>query len=154
MNRLRRLFRPGIAHEVASALAFRQSEQARFGTDRPLSSLLTEYLIMIHHGRVRKVLRDEIPRFPKDAKDNDTVRGVVHGSDIPAVIIDGKSLGCASLSTDCRRMGRDTAGHESYTRNVLRLLEHYGPFQLAFFEAVFRAADVRASIAAAQKPNA
>jgi CRISPR-associated endonuclease/helicase Cas3 len=154
VNRLRRLFRPGIAHEVASALAFRQSEQARFGTDRPLSSLLTEYLIMIHHGRVRKVLRDEIPRFPKDAKDNDTVRGVVHGSDIPAVIIDGKSLGCASLSTDCRRMGRDTAGHESYTRNVLRLLEHYGPFQLAFFEAVFRAADVRASIAAAQKPNA
>lgn len=154
VNRLRRLFRPGIAHEVASALAFRQSEQARFGTDRPLSSLLAEYLIMMHHGRVRKVLRDEIPRFPKDAKDNDTVRGVVHGSDIPAVIIDGKSLGCASLSTDCRRMGRDAAGNESYTRGVLRLLEHYGPFRLAFFEALFRAADVRASIAASKKPNA
>ena len=154
VNRLRRLFRPGIAHEVASALAFRQSEQAHYGTERPLSSLLMEYLIMMHHGRVRKVLRDEIPRFPKDAKDNDTVRGVVHGSDIPAVIIDGKSLGCASLSTDCRRMGRDTAGNESYTRGVLRLLEHYGPFRLAFFEAVFRATDVRASKAASKKPNA
>ena len=157
VNRLRRLFRPGIAHEVASALAFRQSEQAHSkgeGTDRPLSSLLTEYLIMMHHGRVRKVLRDEIPRFPKDAKDNDTVRGVVDGSDIPAVIIDGKSLGCNSLSTDCRRMGRDAAGNESYTRGVLRLLEYYGPFRLAFFEAVFRAADVRASKAASQTPNA
>ena len=148
VNRLRRSFHPGIAHEVASALAFRQSEQARYGTARPLSSLLTEYLIMMHHGRVRKVLRDEIPRFPKDAKDNDTVRGVVHGSSIPAVIIDGKSLGCTSLSTDCRRMGRDVAGNESYTRGVLRLLEHYGPFRLAFFEAIFRAADVRASILA------
>jgi len=156
VNRLRRLFRPGIAHEVASALAFRQSEQAHYkreGTDRPLSSLLTEYLIMMHHGRVRKVLRDEIPRFPMDAKDNDTVRGVVHGSGIPAVIIDGKSLGCTSLSTDCRRMGRDAAGNESYTRGVLRLIEHYGPFRLAFFEAVFHAADVRASKAASQKPN-
>jgi CRISPR-associated endonuclease/helicase Cas3 len=154
VNCLRRSFRPRIAHEIASALAFRQSEQARFGTDLPLSSLLAEYLIMMHHGRVRKVLRDEIPRFPKDTKDSDTVRGVVHGSDIPAVIIDGKSLGCASLSTDCRRMGRDTAGNESYTRGVLRLLEHYGPFRLAYFEALFRAADVRASKAASKKPNA
>ena len=154
VNRLRRLFRPRIAHEVASALAFRQSEQARFGKDRSHSSLLTEYVIMIHHGHVRKVLRDEIPRFPKEAKDNATVRGVAHGTNIPAVIVDGKSLGCASLSTDCRRMGRDADGNESYTRGVLRLLEHYGPFRLAFFEAVFRAADVRASIAASKKPNA
>ncbi len=157
VNRLRRLFRPGIAHEVASALAFRQSEQARYKkeeTERPLSSLLAEYLIMMHHGRVRKVLRDEIPRFPQDAKDNDTVRGVADGSAIPAVIIDGKSLACASLSTDCRRMGRDRDGNESYTRGVLRLLEHYGPFRLAYFEVLFRAADVRASKAASKKPNA
>jgi CRISPR-associated endonuclease/helicase Cas3 len=154
VNRLRHSFRPGIAHEVASALAFRQSEQARIGKDRPLSSLLTEYLIMMHHGRVRKVLRDEIPRFPHDAKDNDTVRGVVVGSSIPTVTIDGKSLGCTSLSTDCRRMGRDASGNESFTRAVLRLLESYGPFQLAYFEAVFRAADVRASKAASEKPNA
>jgi CRISPR-associated endonuclease/helicase Cas3 len=153
VNRLRRLFQPGIAHEVASALAFRQSEQARFGTDRPLSSLLAEYLIMMHHGRVRKVLRDEIPRFPEDLKDNDTVRGVMHGSQIPTIIIDGKSLGCAALSTDCRRMGRDTAGNESYTRGVLRLLEHYGAFRLAFFEAVFRAADGRASRDASERPS-
>ena len=65
VNRLRRFFRPGIAHEVASALAFRQSEQKCSGTERLLSSLLTEYVIMSHHGHVRKVLRDEIPRFPE-----------------------------------------------------------------------------------------
>jgi CRISPR-associated endonuclease/helicase Cas3 len=51
-------------------------------------------------------------------------------------------------------MGRDSNGHESYTRSVLRVLEHYGPFRLAFFETVFRAADIRASIAASREHNA
>ena len=109
---------------------------------------------MSHHGHVRKVLRDEIPRFPKDAKNNEAVRGVAEGDVIPHVIIDGKSLGCESLSIDCRRMGRrDVNSPESYTRSVLRLLERYGPFRLAFFEAVFRAADIRASIAASRDDN-
>ena len=156
IRKLRRPFRPGIAHEVASALAFRQAEQARLGPnhDTDLASLLAEYVVMSHHGRVRKVLRDEIPRFPSSDPDTNTVRGVAHGSAIPQVEIDGKNLGCESLSTDCRRMGRDADGHESYTRGVLRLLEHYGPFRLAFFEAVFRAADIRASIAASREHTA
>ena len=50
-------------------------------------------------------------------------------------------------------MGRDDQGNESYTRGVLRLLEHYGPFRLAYFEAIFRAADIRASIHATAEPN-
>jgi CRISPR-associated endonuclease/helicase Cas3 len=156
VKRLRRFFRPGIAHEVASALAFRQAEQKRLGPSRDtdLSSLLTEYVIMSHHGHVRKVLRDELPRFPDSDKDTNTVRGVMDGSTIAPVKIDGKNLGCESLSTDCRRMGRDADGHESYTRSVLRLLEYYGPFRLAFFEAVFRAADIRASIAASREHTA
>jgi len=82
------------------------------------------------------------------------VRGVTDGSAIPSVEIKGKKLGCKSLSTDCRRMGRDSNGHESYTRSILRVLEHYGPFRLAFFETVFRAADIRASIAALREHNA
>jgi len=150
IRELRSSFRPSIAHEVASALAFRASEQARLGPDRDanLASLLAEYVIMSHHGRVRKVLRDEIPRYPKDEKDTNTVRGISEGDKLPAVEIDGQDLGCTALSTDCRQMGRDSKGHESYTRGVLRLLEHYGPFRLAFFEAIFRAADIRASILA------
>jgi len=150
---LRRLFRPGVAHEVASALAFRQAEQKRLGAtrDTDLPSLLAEYVIMSHHGRVRKVLRDEIPRFPKNEKDTNTVRGVENGGAIPPVTINGETFGCESLSTHCRRMGRDINGHESYTRAVLRLLGCYGPFRLAFFEAVFRAADIRASVRASQR---
>jgi CRISPR-associated endonuclease/helicase Cas3 len=148
LRALRQSFKPGLAHEVASALAFRQSEQAAQGTQRPMESLLAEYLIMSHHGRVRKVLRDEIPRHPKNEKDAETVRGIANGDELPSVTIAGQELQCASLSTDCRRMGRDGDGNESYTGEVLRLLEHYGPFRLAFFEALFRAADIRASIRA------
>jgi len=147
LTKLRRSFTPGLAHEVASALAFRQSETAH-GTQRPIESLLAEYLIMSHHGRVRKVLRDEIPRHPKNEKDIETVRGIANGDALAAVTIAGQELQCASLSTDCRRMGRDDKGNESYTKGVLRLLTHYGPFRLAFLEALFRAADIQASIRA------
>ena len=153
LRALRQSFNPGLAHEVASALAFRQSEQAAHGTQRPIESLLAEYLIMSHHGRVRKVLRDEIPRQPKNEKDTETVRGVANGDALAPVTIAGQELQCASLSTDCRRMGRDADGNESYTRGVLRLLTHYGPFRLAFLETLFRAADIRASIRAGRSTS-
>jgi len=156
IREVRNSFRPGIAHEVASALAFRQAEQDRLGRarDTDLASLLVEYVIISHHGRVRKVLRDELPRLPKNEKDTHTVRGISDGDSIPAVEIEGRSLGCDVLSTDCRKMGRaGLNGYESYTRGVLRLLDHYGPFRLAFFEGVFRAADIRASINASRTAN-
>lgn len=155
VRELRALFRPRMAHEVASALAFRQHEQTRLGLARDveLSSLLAEYLIMSHHGHVRKVLRDEIPRFPKNRKDADTVRGISNHDTIPSIDIAGQTLSGCRLSIDCRRMGRSEDGHESYTRGVLRLLEHFGPFRLACLEALFRAADIRASMKASQELN-
>ncbi|MBE2283335.1 MAG: DEAD/DEAH box helicase [Prosthecobacter sp.] len=156
ITKLRRSFKPGIAHEVASALAFRQSEIAKHGpgTARPITSLLSEYLIMAHHGHVRKVLRDELPKNHKEAKDADSVRGIANGDTLEAVQIGTETLGPTTLSTDGRKMGRDADGNESYTRGVLRLLEHYGPFRLAYLESLFRAADIRASILAKDTPTA
>lgn len=92
---LRESFRPGIAHEVVSALAFRQSEYATYGATRPIPNLLSEYLVMSHHGHVRKVLRDEIPKQRKKPKDAGAVRG---GDELLPVTITGESLGCAVLS--------------------------------------------------------
>ena len=116
---LRRLFRPGMAHEVASALAFRQSEQSAAPAQRSIPSLLAEYLIMSHHGHVRKVLRDEIPKQPKNAKEAESVRGVSDGDRLDVVNIGGIMRGCEALSTDCRRMGRDppatTATQKAYS---------------------------------------
>ncbi|SKB02021.1 CRISPR-associated endonuclease/helicase Cas3 [Prosthecobacter debontii] len=157
INRLRRSFKPGMAHEVASALAFRQAEQKRLGPSRDadILSLLAEYLIMAHHGHVRKVLRDELPKNRTEPKDAETVRGIKDADVLESVEIGSETLGPFTLLTDCRKMGRrDVNGNESYTRGVLRLLERYGPFRLAYFEALFRAADIRASILAKDKPSA
>jgi len=150
--RLKNLFRPGLAHEVASALALRQWHIKNEGHSRSpatnsvyCAQLLAEYLVMSHHGHVRKVLRDEIPKNPKEGKVADTVRGVTEGDALPAVTIDGEEYGCEAISVDCRRMGRDGDGYESYTRGVLRLLDEHGPFRLAYLEALLRAADCRAS---------
>src|SRR5207253_1112323 len=85
------------------------------------------------------------PRKPTREKDSNTVRGVSEGDKLATVNVAGQELSCEAVSVDCRRMGRDANGYESYTRGVLRLLDHYGPFRLAYLEAVFRAADRRAS---------
>lgn len=152
--RLKKLFRPGMAHEIASALALRQRHIQNAPDSRSansenkkqyLAQLLSEYLVMSHHGHVRKVLRDEIPKNPKEGKAVDIVRGVTEGDQLPAVMIEGEELGCEAISVDCRRMGRDDDGYESYTRGVLRLLDEYGPFRLTYLEALLRAADSRAS---------
>ncbi len=151
--RLKKRFRPGMAHEVASALALRQRHIEIAGhlrsmktRDEYLTQLLAEYLVMSHHGQVRKVLRDEIPKTASDPKNRDTVRGVSQGDPLEDVTVDGETLGCQALSVDCRVMGRcNVNDYESYTRGVLRLLDHYGPFRLAYLEALIRAADGRAS---------
>ncbi len=60
--RLRNLFRPGMAHEVASALALRQRHIRTAGhlrspvtKDDYLAQLLAEYLVMSHHGQETRI---------------------------------------------------------------------------------------------------
>jgi CRISPR-associated endonuclease/helicase Cas3 len=146
VRRLKSSFAPGLRHEVASALAVRQ-HQRRSYHEPTIHELLAEYLVMSHHGHVRKTLRDELPRDPgRVRREGDAVRGIREGTPIPAVSVDGRVLPATpALSIACRQMGRGPDGAESWTRSVLRLLDHFGPFRLAYYEAIVRSADCRAS---------
>jgi len=125
--RLKCAFSPGLRHEVASALALRQHQQ-RNGHEPTLHELLAEYLVMSHHGHVRKTLRDELPRDPRRIRrGSDEVRGIKEGTRVSSFSMDGKPLPeTPALSIACRQMGRSADGSESWTRSVLRLLDHFG----------------------------
>src|SRR5579884_1564518 len=144
--RLKRAFAPGLRHEVASALALRQHRR-RDGQLPTVHELLAEYLVMSHHGHVRKTLRDELPRDPRRVRrGSDEVRGIREGMRVTGFTLDGRPLpDTPALSIACRQMGRGQDGSESWTQSVLRLLDHFGPFRLAYYEAIVRAADCRAS---------
>lgn len=129
VRRLKSSFAPRLRHEVASALALRQHH--RHSHHEPtIHELLAEYLVMSHHGHVRKTLRDELPRNPRRVqREADAVRGIQEGTPVPAVSVDGHVLPATpALSLACRQMGRSSDGAESWTRSVLRLLDHFGPF--------------------------
>lgn len=143
---LKRTFVPGLRHEVASALALRHHHR-RDDHQPTVHELLAEYLVMSHHGHVRKTLRDELPRDPRRIRrGSDEVRGIREGMRIPGFQLNGQPLPeTSALSIACRQMGRGPDGSESWTQSVLRLLTHYGPFRLAYYETIVRAADCRAS---------
>lgn len=130
----RRYFR----HELASALAWLQHGQQSGAHD------LVAYLIAAHHGKVRMGLRalpDE--RGPNDDKRR-FARGVWDGDHLPAFSVDGLSIPDTALALDVMEIGGGATGRSWATR-TLGLLERYGPFRLAFLEALVRIADWRAS---------
>ncbi len=136
IRELGRTFTPKLRHEVASALALRQHHR-RDGHTPDIHELLAEYLVMSHHGYVRKVLRDELPREPSRAASSksDEVRGIEEGTSVAGCKVLGETLpDTDSLSVECRKMGRCEDGSESWTKSVLRLLDEFGPFRLAFYE--------------------
>jgi len=143
--RLKYTFRPRLRHEVASAIALRQHHRSQGHTPN-MMELLAEYLVMSHHGYVRKVLRDELPKSPRPGGvRREEVRGIADGAQIGAVAVEGRTLTAGPLSIECRKLGRCQDGSEAWTKGVLRLVDEFGPFRLAYYEALFRAADWRAS---------
>lgn len=135
-DRNRRHFR----HELASALAWLAHGPAGEAHD------LVAYLIAAHHGKVRlgiRALPDE--RGPWGEPDTRFARGVHDGDVLPALDVDGRlSLPETALSLDVMRIGGGCTGR-SWVERTAGLLERYGPFRLAFLEALVRLADWRAS---------
>jgi CRISPR-associated endonuclease/helicase Cas3 len=119
-------------HELVSALA-----ALHHGVPFPAA-----YILAAHHGRVRlgiRALPDE--EFPADPSMLFAL-GVWQGDPLPEVDLSGGVL-CSRTVLDLSPML--LGAESSWTGRALEMLAEHGPFRLAYFEALLRAADARAS---------
>lgn len=135
--------RPYFRHEFASILAF--LSDADQGSDLPALSDLSLYLMGSHHGRVRLAARSFSAGDGAGERRDRSVLGVVDGDELPAVDLGGAArFSGGRLSVAISQIGEGESG-PSWLSRCLRLRDTFGPFRLAFLEAVFRAADARGS---------
>lgn len=116
---------------------------------------LVAWLVCSHHGKVRCTWTST----PKDqAAGRGHIHGVGDGDVLPSVDVldeEGQRRGLTPLPvfvTDLAALGLGPRYGASWRERVERLLRRRGPFQLAFLEAVFRAADWRASALPTEEP--
>lgn len=129
-----RCSRVGFRHELASALALLQSG----GPD------LEVYLVAAHHGKVRLSLRAR-PNERQPDGERLFALGVWEGDVLPRVDLGaGVVVPSQSLSLEPMKLGDGPTG-PSWAHRTTRLLEEFGPFRLAFLEALVRIADWRAT---------
>jgi CRISPR-associated endonuclease/helicase Cas3 len=127
--------RPYFRHELASALAW----LVQGGDD------LTAYLIAAHHGKVRMSIRSMPGEKAPDDHQRLYARGVWDGDELPPVPMpDGGELPEVSLNLEYMLLGRGDEG-PSWLARTVALLDRYGPFRLAYLEALVRIADWRAT---------
>ncbi len=137
--------RPYFRHELASALAWLAHAEWSRAAD------LVAYLIAAHHGKVRMNLRAlpaEKPGTTAEGRPDGRrfARGVWEGDQLPDVELGtGERWPGGELSLSVMELGEDARSEASWTERTRGLLERYGPFRLAWLEALLRIADWRAS---------
>ena len=110
---------------------------------------LLAYLVCAHHGKVRMTWYVS----PADQGADDRllrIRGVREGDVLPPVPLataEGRiqQLPPSALDLSPSEAGLSLRTGRSWTERVLRLIDRFGPFSLAWLEMLLRAADQRAS---------
>jgi CRISPR-associated endonuclease/helicase Cas3 len=133
--------RVAFRHELASLLLI----------DGPLHGLLesspdpdlTRYLVLAHHGKLRVQVRDpgDLTMLPAGEASEKKILGLEQGAESPVPEILGQPPSTLTVDLEQFQLG----GDRSWTRTVLGLRDKYGPFTLAYLEALVRVADWRAS---------
>lgn len=127
--------RKGFRHELASALMALQSGE---------SELLC-YLVAAHHGKIRLSLRSQPGEIPPEDRTRRFARGIHEGDRTPALDLPG-GISIRGMELDLAPMEMGSMdGRPSWRHMSQCLLESYGPFRLAWLEAILRISDWRAS---------
>ena len=110
---------------------------------------LAVYLVCTHHGRARMAWYPT-PADQRAGDDLPSIMGLKNGDKIPAVTLADAQGGFHvlpgfTIDLTPAFSGLNPKTGMGWTERVVRLLDAYGPFTLAWFEAVFRAADQRTS---------
>lgn len=117
---------------------------------------LLAYLVCSHHGKVRLAWH-ACPAGQTAAGERLRIRGIEDGDSLPELTLaasdgDFHSLPPTLLDLSPSAAGLSPRTGAGWTERVLGLLDHYGPFTLAWLEALLRAADQRASRNPVQDP--
>ena len=110
---------------------------------------LLAYLVCAHHGKVRMAWHAS-PVEPKAGDLLPRIHGVRDGDVLPPLILAGydgelHQLPATLMDLSPSEAGLSSRTGRSWTERVLNLVERFGPFTLAWLEALLRAADQLAS---------
>ena len=110
---------------------------------------LMAYLVCAHHGKLRVTWH----ACPADLSSSDglpRIRGLCDGDTLPPLVLADRKHSMHNLPSIRLDLAPSSAGLNSrtgpgWTERILTLLEHYGPFALAWLETLLRTADQRTS---------
>jgi CRISPR-associated endonuclease/helicase Cas3 len=110
---------------------------------------LLAYLVCAHHGKIRLAWH-ACPADQQAADERPRIRGIRDGDTLPPLVLTAADRTLHELPETLLDLAPATAGLNprtgaGWTERVLSLLDHYGPFALAWLETLLRAADQRAS---------
>jgi CRISPR-associated endonuclease/helicase Cas3 len=129
--------RLGFRHELASVAMLDAHPDLAAGDG--IDADLVTYLVGAHHGRIRMSIRS-LP-----TEDEDQAQGVRQGDHIDEVDLgEGRVVPPTEVDLSIAGLGGGASGR-SWSARAEELLARYGPFRLAWMEAMVRIADWRAS---------